>query len=127
MLMCEGPALCAHDAQRRGRYRCPMTADDAWAQLGYDRLIGRIERLLPCLMPESRRRVLNELAHTMRHQVTSWRIYHRRILESLDYREPDARLAQARIIEIDELLSGVLSRGLQRVGELHRRYGRGDA
>ena len=52
-------------------------SDDAWAQVGYDRLIARIERLLPRLMPEARRRVLGELGAMMRHQCASWHAHHR--------------------------------------------------
>ena len=102
-------------------------AADPWQDINFDSAIERIEAMLPGLMPESRRRVLDALADAMRAHVQGWRDYHQRVRESLDLTTEDDIEADRRIAELAELMSKMLADGLAQVAALRARFGAGDA
>jgi nucleotide-binding universal stress UspA family protein len=100
---------------------------DDWIDHAYDHLIEHLKLLLPNLMIDSRRRVLDEAGKGMLAQVERMQVEHRRVLETLDPMNPDADEAARRIHELDAQLLVMLDRGLDRLRELGHRYGSGDA
>jgi hypothetical protein len=104
-----------------------MTNDADWVEHAYDKLIAHLEEMLPTLLLDSHRRVLDEAGKMMVYQVDDVRARHRYVLETTDPANPDADEVLRRIHELDVELELCLQHGLDRLRELGHRFGAGEA